>query len=149
MAVAKPGLRISRRVPTSATLTYQAHPPEVRGRAPATPPWMQLWQQPTPVESDQVSSMPHPFQPESVLKQVPAPPNLATADRTLSSPPRRHQPRQPQDPNRSCQRDSRSSKSMKSTCDASLGPEILMVSSITSPRTSPRRTSKPKPEARF
>lgn len=148
MAVAKTGLWISRRAPTSATLTCQARPPDSRSTA-ATPTWIPLWQQPTLVASDPVSSMPRPSQPESVLKQVPAPPNLVTTDRTPNSQPRRPPPRQPPYPNRSCQPDSHSNKSMKSTCAASLGPEIPMVSLITSPRTSPRRTSKHKQEARF
>lgn len=148
MAVAKTGLWISRRVPTSATLTSQAHPPGSPSRAPATPTWIPLWQQPM-AASDPVSSMPRPFQPESVLKQVPAPPNLVTTDRTPNSLPRRPQPRQPQCPSRSCQLDSRSNKSTRSTCAASLGPEIPMASSITSPKTLLRRTSKHKLAARF
>lgn len=117
--------------------------------APATPTWIPLWQQPMLVASDPVSSMPRPFQPESVPKQVPAPPNLVTTDRTPNSLPRRPQPRQPPSPNRSCQLDSRSSRSTRSTCAASLGQEIPMASLITSPKTLPRRTSKHKLEARF
>ena len=147
MAVAKTG--ISRRAPTSATLTSQAHPPGSPSTAPATPTWIPRWQQPTLAASDPVSSTPRPFQPESVLKQVPAPANLVTTDRTPNSLPRRPQPRQPQYPSRSCQLDSRSNKSTRSTCAASLGPEIPMVSLITSPRTLLRRTSKHKLVARF
>jgi len=147
MAVAKTGLWISRRAPTSATLTCQAHPPDSRSTA-ATPTWIPLWQQPTLAASDPVSSMPRPSQPESVLKPVPAVPNLVTTDRTPSLP-RRLPPRRPPSRNRSCQPDSRSNKSMRSTCAASLGQEILMVSSITSLKTLLRRTSKHKLEARF
>ena len=147
MAVAKTG--ISRRVPTSATLTSQAHPPGSPSTAPATPTWIPLWQQPTLAASDPVSSMPHPFQPESVLKQVPAPPNLVTTDRTPNSLPRRPQPRQPQYPSRSCQPDSRSNRSTRSTCAVSLGRETPMVFLIMSPKTLLRRTSKHKLVARF